>query len=384
MRLQGHSETRSEQDPYSQHSRRSVPLYSIPLAIFLLTILFSRASAHDPGLSALAIRPAPDGVSAVLTFSSADIESLSPASPVDTDGDRQVSPAEFSAALPALTSLARRSLEIEGNGQRSELSEVSVALSDSHTIEFRLSFSGPHSLHLRVSSTLLSQLPFGHRQFLVVRDQGGATLRQTMLDASNRVWTAEVNDLSAFQAKSGFWPFLILGVEHILTGYDHLLFLVALLLVGSTLGEAAKTITAFTLAHSITLALATLDLVSVPASVIEPLIALSIIYVGLENVFRKEIRGRWLVTFAFGLVHGFGFATVLRELGIGAGGAAIVPLLSFNLGVECGQVLIAAMVLPIIWKLRTNPLFVTRYATASSSLVILAGGYWFVERTMLR
>ncbi len=387
MRVQRHEKAGLDRGANLQPPNRSVPLHSILIAIFLLTLSTSRASAHDPGLSSLAIRPTPDGVAAVLTFSRADIESLSAPSPrflMDTDGDGQVSPAEFSVALPALTSLARRILEIEGDRQTMARREVSVALSDSDAVQFRFSFSGPHESHLRVSSTLLAQLPFGHRQFLVVQDHGGGALRQTMLDASGGVWEAELNDLPAFQAKPVFSQFLVLGVEHILTGFDHLLFLVALLVVGSTLREAAKIITAFTVAHSLTLALATLDLASAPASVIEPLIALSVIYVGLENVLRKEVRGRWRVTFVFGLIHGFGFASVLRELGIGSGSAAIVPLFSFNLGVELGQMLIAALALPLISKLRTNPIFVSRYALAASSLVILAGGYWFVERTMLR
>jgi len=124
--------------------------------------------------------------------------------------------------------------------------------------------------------------------------------------------------------------------------------------------------------------------VAIPASVVEPMIAASIIYVGLENVWRREVKRRWMLTFAFGLVHGFGFASALKDLGVGAGVKAVAPLLSFNLGVEIGQIAVAALVLPLIWKLRRHPRFVIRYVPACSILVALAGGYWLIERTILK
>ena len=198
----------------------------------------------------------------------------------------------------------------------------------------------------------------------------------------NDLYELELATLAGHTKPQTFWGFLLLGIEHILTGFDHLAFLLALLLAGSRLREALKIITSFTIAHSITLALATLNWVNLPANIVEPLIAVSIIYVGIENLFRREIKGRWLLTFAFGLIHGFGFAGVLRELGIGADGNVVMPLLTFNLGVELGQIGIAALVLPLIWKLRQQPAFVPRYVPACSLLVALAGGYWLVQRTL--
>ena len=122
----------------------------------------------------------------------------------------------------------------------------------------------------------------------------------------------------------------------------------------------------------------------IPSSVVEPLIAASILYVGLENILRNNLQRRWLLTFAFGLIHGFGFATALREMGVGAGGSGVVlPLLSFNLGVELGQIAIAAAALPLIWKLRRRPSFVARFAPACSLLVALAGCYWLIARLFL-
>ena len=114
------------------------------------------------------------------------------------------------------------------------------------------------------------------------------------------------------------------------------------------------------------------------------MIAASIVFVGVENLVGRQVAARSLVTFGFGLIHGLGFASVLRELGIGAMGAqAAVPLFSFNLGVELAQVSIAAVVLPLIWKLRRNPAFLLRHVPALSLLITLAGAYWFLVRTLL-
>src|SRR5207248_3078790 len=118
------------------------------------------------------------------------------------------------------------------------------------------------------------------------------------------------------------------------TGCDHLCFLFGLLVVGGRFLSSAKIITSFTVAHSLTLALATFNVVSLPSRIVEPLIAASIVYVGVENLFRRDLDKRWLLAFGFGLVHGLGFASALREAGIGAdnGAGVVVPLVSFNLG----------------------------------------------------
>jgi hydrogenase/urease accessory protein HupE len=205
-----------------------------------------------------------------------------------------------------------------------------------------------------------------------------------MLDASNNMIEAslrrEPRSTTAFYS---FARFLVLGVEHILTGYDHLVFLIGLLIAGASLTEAAKIITSFTLAHSLTLALSTLDVVNLSPAIVEPLIAASIVYVGIENILRRDVKRRWLLTFAFGLAHGFGFASALKELEIARNASrAAVPLLSFNIGVELGQIAIAAAMLPLIWKLKERPVFIKRYAPACSLLIALAGVYWLVERTL--
>ncbi len=181
-----------------------------------------------------------------------------------------------------------------------------------------------------------------------------------------------------------FWDFLWLGVTHIWLGYDHLLFLLGLLVVCRSFRSIVIIISCFTLAHSTTLALATWNMVNLPARLVEPLIAVTILFVGVENLVRRESepRGRWAVTFAFGLIHGFGFASVLRDLGVGSNGHGLaLPLFSFNLGVELGQVAIAAVVLPVFWQLRKRPAFVRKGIPILSGLVAAAGLYWLLERT---
>ncbi len=171
-----------------------------------------------------------------------------------------------------------------------------------------------------------------------------------------------------------------MGVEHILTGYDHLIFLFGLLIAMSQFRATLWVITCFTLAHSVTLALAAFDVVRVPKHIVEPLIAATIIYVGVENLLRLDnATGRWRLALIFGLVHGLGFATDLKEKVAGMSGEKIVvPLVSFNLGVELGQMAVAALVLPLIWWLRSQPVLVRGLVPSCSTLVVwpAPGGSW--------
>jgi len=180
----------------------------------------------------------------------------------------------------------------------------------------------------------------------------------------------------------GFSSFVLLGIEHILTGWDHLLFLLGLLLCGGGWLTLAKIITAFTLAHSVTLALAVLDIVTLPDRLVEAVIALSIAFVAAENIFTRPVASRrWMVSFAFGLVHGFGFSSALRELGLPAKGL-LLSLFGFNLGVEIGQGLVVAVAMPALYLLhgtRWEPSVIK----SSSVAILLAGLVLFVERALL-
>lgn len=181
-----------------------------------------------------------------------------------------------------------------------------------------------------------------------------------------------------------FSAFVLLGIRHILGGYDHLLFLLGLFLACERWRTLVVIVSCFTVAHSLTLALATLGYVHLPARIVEPGIAATIAFVGLENLFRPhEPRGRWIYAFAFGLIHGLGFASVLIDLGLGSDRRSLlVPLFSFNLGVELGQLVVAALVLPLLWRLKRHPAFARRGVPALSALVALAGLCWFCERLL--
>jgi hypothetical protein len=176
--------------------------------------------------------------------------------------------------------------------------------------------------------------------------------------------------------------FFVLGVHHILSGYDHLLFLLCLLLPGGGLLSLAKIITAFTIAHSVTLTLAVLQVVTLPDRLIEAVIALSIAFVAAENLWLDPtVSRRWLVSFAFGLVHGFGFSSALRELGLPAQGL-LLSLFGFNAGVEVGQALAVVACVPLLRLVRRTR-WASRALSSSSLVILLIGLVLFVERTFL-
>ncbi|SEL72066.1 HupE/UreJ family protein [Paenibacillus sp. OK003] len=180
--------------------------------------------------------------------------------------------------------------------------------------------------------------------------------------------------------RSAWVSFLELGMKHILGGYDHLLFLLALLLGRQTFKQYALTITAFTVAHSITLTLTYLDLIHLPSKWIEAGIALSIVYVAVENIFLRNIRIRWLITFLFGLIHGMGFADILMGMHIPAKEVAI-DLASFNIGIEMIQLALVAIALPILTYLQKRTAYNTGMK-AASWLIAAAGAFWLVERLL--
>jgi len=176
--------------------------------------------------------------------------------------------------------------------------------------------------------------------------------------------------------------FLVAGIHHILIGLDHILFLVGLLLLGGTLGRLVTIVSSFTLGHSLTLSLAALNLVNPPATVVEPAIALSIVFVGADNLLvrrgGRDVRA-W-IALAFGLVHGFGFAGVLREMGLPSQALAW-SLFSFNLGVEMGQLAVVLVVASALAALRSRSERVGRgLTTVVSWMVVAAGAFWFIER----
>lgn len=209
--------------------------------------------------------------------------------------------------------------------------------------------------------------------------EGGALTTQAILDQAHARFEYETG--ASHGALATIARFLPAGIHHILIGPDHLLFLVGLLLLGGTMRRLAIVVTAFTLAHSLTLSLAALQILTPPSRIIEPAIALSIIYVGADNLLVREGRDvRAWIAFAFGFIHGFGFANVLREMSLPAG-ALGWSLFAFNLGVEIGQLLVVIVVASALaWVRARNVAVSRRLAFAGSIGVIAAGTFWFVQR----
>lgn len=357
--------------------------------IFLLVQL-QIGYAHPPGLSSADLTVKPDGLDAKITFAVQDIEAFVP---MDTDEDAEVTDAELNAAKPHIADYVANDLNILLDGKETKANTVNkVSFDKQNNTTVELNYPGTLSTSISFESKFLSKLPTDHKQYVTVKDVGGHELGKKLLTQKSSTLEISLKSAVAPEATenhstSTFTDFLKLGIEHILTGYDHLLFLFSLLVVTRSFWPAIKIITFFTIAHSITLALAGLNIVDIPSSIVEPLIAATIVYVGLENIIRKDkvtTKQRCILTFFFGLIHGFGFAGVLREMGISSIETGIlVPLFSFNLGVELGQITVAAIVLPLIWWLHGQARISRFLVPVGSVLTCIAGGYWLLERTVL-
>lgn len=360
------------------------------LSFIFLLVQLQTVFAHPPGLSSADVTIKPDGLEAKITFAVQDIEVFVP---MDTDEDAEVTISERDAAKPDIANHVASQLKILLDGAEVKaIAPGTVAFDDQNNASVELHFAGKPATSIGIESKFLSKLPPDHKQYVTVKDASGHELGKKLLTQKSSTLEISLKSTVAPEATenhstSTFIDFLKLGIEHILTGYDHLLFLFSLLVVTRSFWPAIKIITFFTIAHSITLALAGLNVVDIPSSIVEPLIAATIVYVGLENIVRKDkvtTKQRCILTFFFGLIHGFGFAGVLREMGISSIETGIlVPLFSFNLGVELGQITVAAVVLPLIWWLHRQEKISRYLVPVGSVLTCLAGGYWLLERTVL-
>ena len=356
------------------------------LAAMFSLVPLREAAAHDPGLSSLTIRPGTSSLQATLTLAVKDAAQLTE---LDENHDGTVTQVEFGRSRWQLEAVVAGEVVIAADGKVAKDKSIRSRLDENNNVEVRLDYGPLVFSSLEIQSKLFTSLPLGHRQYLQIQNSASETVFERLLSAAADHAAVQMPDTNwsntTFEIVRSFANFLSLGVKHILTGYDHLLFLFGLLLVARGFVSALTIITSFTIAHSITLAVATLHLVQIPSRIVEPLIAASIVFVGVENLLRGDIpNARRMVPFGFGLIHGFGFASALREAGIGSGtGGIVLPLFSFNLGVELGQIMVAAAALPMIWKLRENPMFVARWAPACSAAVVLLGSFWLVERVCI-
>ena len=354
-----------------QRARRGPgPLIFIVLVLNVATVL-----AHDPGLSALEVNVSGNEITATLSVSPADVAAfaLSTVEGLAPAGDH-------SQAVAPLGNMARRAVRLEVDNEPLVLEWQHVE-SDERGTRIRLVYSGLRSntppRRLVVTSDMPRELSRGHRQLLTIT-ANGRVAGEGMLDAE--ATSLAVDLVAAPSRRPQAWSFLTVGIHHILSGYDHLVFLAGLILTAVAVRDLLIALTAFTVAHSVSLALVVAGGVHAPPSIVEPLIAASIAWVGVESL-RGRRSGRWWVVFAFGLVHGFGFAGALTELGFGSSAADVaLALLSFNGGVELGQLAAASVMVPIVRVFRSRPSWRTRLQPACSMIIIAAGTAWLIQR----
>jgi hydrogenase/urease accessory protein HupE len=334
------------------------------------------AAAHPVPFSYLDILIDPDGVNVTLVvhvFDAAHELGVDPP-------DRLLDPTVLVLHGDELIALLRNRLQIAAGGRvlTAGVWSAPESLPDRQSVRLRARYQTggqPGSLTVKAAP-----FPYDHaHQTFLNFYEGGALTSQAILDRDHpqlEYFAGSRQGVLAVIRK-----FLPAGIHHILVGPDHLLFLVGLLLLGGSIRRLLLVVSSFTLAHSITLSLAALNLVTPPARLIEPAIALSIVYVGVDNLMvgrGRDVRA-W-IAFAFGFIHGFGFANVLREMNLPSR-ALGWSLFSFNLGVEIGQLLVVVLVTWALMALRSRNEAAGRQLVFAGSLsVILAGAFWFVQR----
>lgn len=345
------------------------------------------ARAHTIDTSACRVDIERNAVTFTFNF---DLQTLTRITKVDANGDGQITPDELQAAAPVVEAFLRDHVVLELNDREAVFGDFTPP---------RWAADAGNSLPASEWGQRMATFTF-HNPLLNAPDAVALTFdlfdtlgaRHTVLGTF--AWNGREDEVIFTQVEPDylydtdyrvpawdqFLEYLHMGIMHIFTGYDHIAFLLALLFVRK-FTDLLKIITGFSVGHTLTLGLAATGVLSLPSRLVESGIAFSIIYVAAQNLRRGTGAGvdhRWKIAFGFGLIHGFGFASVLREMGLPANGL-IRSLLAFNLGVETGQVAIAAVCWPILWYLMTR-----RYAPtvrfAVSSALLLFGAAWLTER----
>ena len=294
--------------------------------------------------------------------------------------DRLLDPAVLGSVSDRLTALLRERLQfsVDGRALTGGAWSAAIPLKDRQSIHLSARYpTGSRPGVVMITAILFPYDPV-HQTFVNMYE-GDALTSQAILGRNNPQF--EYFSGTRQGVFSVIQKFVPSGAHHILIGPDHLLFLVGLLLLGGSIRQLLLVVTAFTVAHSITLSLAALSIFTPPAWLIEPAIALSIVYVGVDNLMVGKGRDmRALIAFAFGFIHGFGFASVLREMGLPSR-ALGWSLFSFNLGVEIGQLFVVVLVASALLALRSRSEAAgRRVAFAGSVGVIAMGTFWFIQR----
>ncbi len=370
----------------------------VRLLLLALLLAAPAARAHNPDTSYVRINIGEERLELRFTL---DVFTLQQIAALDADRDERLTPAELERAAPALVRFLRGHVRLELDGREAPLGEAASPAWPRDGGDM-LPARDWHSAAALIAFAFHQPLPRQPREvaiFFDVFDTFGS--RHTVLGAfevagrreevvftqpePDYLFDTAYTEPGAAEAAprpppslaAALGRFFKLGVEHIFLGYDHLCFLLALLVM-SRFRELVKIVTSFTVAHTITLILATLEIARLPPRLVECAIAASIVYVAAENLFRRSVPHRWLLTFVFGLIHGFGFANVLIELGLPAAGR-LRCLLAFNFGVEVGQLAIVIATFPLLlllgrWR------HGRRAALCLSAAVGLFGLGWLADR----
>lgn len=345
------------------------------LGVGLTLISATRASAHPVPFSYLDVRIESGAINVTLVAHIFDL-----AHDLDITPPEELLKADLARArTESMTALLgpRIALAADGRPLTPAWSSTSEVLSERQSIRFQIRYelAAPPG-NIQVTATMFPYDP-NHQTFVNIYE--GEALTQAILDRGRPTFEYFAGTRQGVTAV--IRKFVPAGIHHILIGPDHLLFLIGLLLLGGTVRQLLLVVTSFTLAHSLTLSLAALNIVSPPARIIEPAIALSIVYVGADNLLAaggRDVRA-W-IAFAFGFIHGFGFANVLREMDLPRR-ALGWSLFSFNIGVEIGQLAVVVAVAFLLGMVRARSESAgRRVAFAGSLVVIAAGAFWFVQR----
>ncbi len=313
---------------------------------------------------------------------------------LDQDGNGALSWGEIRARHRDIAAYALGRLILANAGSNCPITP-GQQLIDNHSdgaysvLRFSANCSAPIE-KLDVDYRLLFDIDPQHKGLLHL--QSGAQASTAIFSPDTAHQTLVLHEASTL---AQFSDYVVTGIWHIWKGFDHILFLLSLLLpavliiVGrqrlpsnsfkASFIDVLKIVTAFTLAHSITLTLATFQLITLPSRWVESAIAASVILAALNNLFPLFQSKRWMMAFAFGLLHGFGFANVLTDLGLPQS-ALLLPLVGFNLGVEIGQIAIVSVFLPLAYAIRKTSFYRSAIVTAGSSLIVLVATVWLVER----
>ena len=378
--------------------------------ILLLSLWHGAAYAHKPSDSYLALSVQNNSTQKNINHNLATgqwdiaLRDFDYAIGLDANANSEITWQEVQTKQKEIYAYALARLSIKNNQAACSLKPKQLLI-DHHTdgayaaIQFNVDCKKAIN-NLNINYTLFSELDPSHRGLLKLEY---FTADKTGLNAKNYTKTAifgpdnptQSFTLSTPNRFNEFKEYVLEGIWHIWIGFDHILFLISLLLPAvlvysaktwqpaqhfkTTFIDVLKVVTAFTIAHSITLTLATLQVIELPSRWVEAAIAASVILAAMNNLFPYLLKRRWIAAFVFGLIHGFGFATVLADLGLQKD-VLVVALIGFNLGVELGQLAILSLFVPAAFALRKSWIYKYIIFYGGSLIIIIIAAAWFIER----